>query len=183
MNTKEILQSAGKICTGCGHEFPATVDYFYKHSAGKNGLSPECKRCVITRTKINKQKPENKERYRLYGQKHQLVYQLTEQGKTVRRRSGKKYYATIRGHLSSVFKSAKRRCINHTDRSYKNYGGRGIEVRFKSFNEFVDYIINELQVDPRGLTIDRIDNDGNYEPGNIRFITNRENQRNKKRVV
>lgn len=111
----------------------------------------------------------------------QRRYSLTERGKIVGVRSGKKYYATVRGHLNSVFKAAKRRCNNRDDRSYKNYGGRGIKVYFKTFNDFINYVVNVLQVDPRGLTIDRIDNDGDYEPGNIRFVTNLKNQQNKKR--
>lgn len=73
----------------------------------------------------------------------------------------------------------KQRCTSPAYKNYKNYGGRGIKVCFKSANEFVDYVINILQVDPRGLQVDRIDNNGNYEPGNIRFVTHLENQHNK----
>ena len=41
------------------------------------------------------------------------------------------------------------------------------------------YVIDELRVDPRGLQIDRIDNDGHYEKGNIRFVTCVENNNNR----
>ncbi len=63
------------------------------------------------------------------------------------------------------------RCNNPNDVSYKYYGGRGIQCLFESCSEFTNYVINELQVDPRGLQIHRINNNGNYEPGNIKFLT------------
>jgi hypothetical protein len=71
----------------------------------------------------------------------------------------------------------KRRCINPECRAYKWYGGRGIKCLFTS-NEFVSYVMDELKVDPRRLECDRIDNDGNYERGNIRFVTHEVNMQN-----
>lgn len=79
------------------------------------------------------------------------------------------------------FVGIKQRCNNPKYKGYKNYGGRGIRCLFKSSDEFVNYIINELQIDPRKLTIDRIDNDGNYERGNIRFVTQTENLKNRRK--
>ncbi|MEK0337843.1 MAG: hypothetical protein QQN41_10460, partial [Nitrosopumilus sp.] len=90
----------------------------------------------------------------------------------------KKYYSTINGHLQGIFAAMKHRCSNPNCPTFKYYGKRGIEVCFTS-DEFVDYVVNELQVDPRGLTIDRIDNSGNYEKGNIQFVTQKENCQNR----
>ena len=90
------------------------------------------------------------------------------------------YYATIVGHLRSVFNNMGQRCNNPSNKYYKDYGGRGIQNKFKSLGDFRDYIINELKVDPRGLQIDRIDNDGHYEEGNIRFVTAKENCNNRR---
>ncbi len=108
-------------------------------------------------------------------------YSKSGKGRVTAKRGQDKYYTTIEGHLQRVFGNIKVRCNDPEHKSYKNYGARGIRVCFESLDDFRGYVINELQVDPRGLTIDRIDNDGNYEPGNIRFVTHRENQQNKGR--
>jgi hypothetical protein len=90
----------------------------------------------------------------------------------------KKIYArrkTLVGYLRRLFQVIKYRCNSPNDSKYRWYGGKGVELRFKNSQEFVDYVVNELRVDPRGLTIDRIDNNGHYEKGNIQFITAAEN--------
>ncbi len=93
----------------------------------------------------------------------------------------KKRRKTIVGHLCHCFHQMKYRCANSKCECYKWYGGRGIKCLFKTSQEFIDYVINELKIDPRGLTIDRIDNGGNYEKGNIRFVTQAENNKNRER--
>lgn len=94
----------------------------------------------------------------------------------------RKYTKTLVGYLRRVFYAMKNRCNNPKNTSYKNYGGRGINCLFKNSQELVNYVINELKIDPRGLTIDRIDNNGNYEYGNIRFVTQAENNKNRKQI-
>ena len=93
----------------------------------------------------------------------------------------RKYIRTVAGNLRMRFYGMKRRCENPDATGYHNYGGRGIKCKFKTAKEFVSYVMDELKVDPRGLQIDRIDNDGNYEPGNIRFVTAKVNSNNKRR--
>lgn len=69
------------------------------------------------------------------------------------------------------------RCRNPKDRKYPNYGGRGISVLFSSFEEF----LAEVGPRPAGkYSIDRIDNDGNYEHGNVRWATPFEQARNRR---
>ena len=75
----------------------------------------------------------------------------------------------------------KQRCDNPDNSKFKHYGGRGIECRFESNQEFVDYVINELKVDPRGLEIHRINNDGHYEKGNIEFLTDIDHKKKHKK--
>ena len=78
--------------------------------------------------------------------------------------------------LFSIYLSMKYRCYNTVCRAYKNYGGRGIIVCkewMNNFAKFYNWAMNNGYKDD--LTIDRINNDGNYEPNNCRWITKSEN--------
>ena len=67
----------------------------------------------------------------------------------------------------NCYQVAKSRCINKNHKQWDGYGGRGIEFKFTSFEEFITH----LGARPEGLSLDRIDNDGDYEPGNVRWAT------------
>jgi hypothetical protein len=77
-------------------------------------------------------------------------------------------YKTWRGMLG--------RCNNKNLPEYKNYGGRGIEVKWKSFEEFYA----DMGKKPKGYWIDRIDNNGNYEKNNCKWALPKVNQKNKR---
>ena len=80
-------------------------------------------------------------------------------------------------HGSITYKtwdSMKRRCNNPKAHNYKNYGGRGIRIKYKSINEMVA----DIGLRPsRAYSIDRIDNDKHYEKGNCQWLLISENTR------
>lgn len=76
-----------------------------------------------------------------------------------------------------VFRTARNRCRNPSHVQYHLYGGRGIEFRFESFEAFMEHI-GERPSDDHQL--DRIDNDGHYEVGNVRWVLAKDNVRNRR---
>lgn len=91
---------------------------------------------------------------------------------------------TIHGH--SVGKSPtylswqgmKKRCLDLRHKHYSNYGGRGVTVcdRWMHFENF----LADMGKRPAGLTLERINNDGNYEPSNCKWATWKEQAQNKR---
>ena len=77
-----------------------------------------------------------------------------------------------------IWQAMKNRCYNKNVPQYHNYGGRGISVCDAWRNDFMSFY-NDVGEAPEGKSIDRIDNDGNYEPGNVRWSTAKEQGRNK----
>lgn len=76
-----------------------------------------------------------------------------------------------KGQWASEYRSyqkAKDRCRNEKEAGFAHYGGRGIEFRFTSYEEFLDYMGRKPT---QRHSIDRIDNDGHYEKGNVRWAT------------
>lgn len=84
--------------------------------------------------------------------------------------------------LYNIFKSMHSRCENQKHEAYQNYGGKGIKVceEWRRFEPFCEWALANGYDETK--TIDRIDNDKGYFKENCRWVTMRENQRNKKFV-
>lgn len=72
------------------------------------------------------------------------------------------------------------RCEDPRAVGYRYYGGRGIKVceRWHDFDAYYEDIERLIGPRPDGMSMDRIDNDGDYEPGNVRWATASEQQLN-----
>jgi hypothetical protein len=74
--------------------------------------------------------------------------------------------------------SMKQRCGNSRNPAYRNYGGRGIRVCQEWQNDFSAFFAHIGKSPEPNSQVDRINNNGNYEPGNVRWTTPKENMRN-----
>lgn len=78
----------------------------------------------------------------------------------------------------NLWEGLKDRCLNPNCKKYSSYGGRGIKVDPEwriSFEAFIKHIGPRPS---KAYLVDRINNDGNYEPGNVKWSTRKEQQRN-----
>lgn len=81
--------------------------------------------------------------------------------------------------LYGIWEDMKSRCLNSNNRRYSNYGGRGISIseKWNNYLEFHNWAINNGYSE--NLTIDRINVNGNYEPSNCKWSTQKQQANNR----
>lgn len=150
---------------------------FNKNKWRPDGLQHYCKVCQ--RVKVNEKKYRQTRLEKLREKLNNPNYRKkwNERNKLLRNSNPKR-------KLRQIWKDMIIRCENPKSKFYHRYGGRGIIVceRWKTFGNFYDDMFQTYQ---KGLSIDRINNDGNYEPTNCRWISRSENSRNRitKRIL
>lgn len=103
---------------------------------------------------------------------------------STKRGTGQQYHLThglTENRFYKLWWRVKDRCFNPKCKSYHRYGGRGITLYpewIKNPVSFVDYVSKLPNSDNLKYSIDRIDNDGNYEPGNLRWASQKTQTRN-----
>lgn len=142
-----------KTCIRCHFSLPATPEFFPIGRGYVDGLQSYCKSCK--REVSRAWREQNRERHR-------------ELCRRWNRARSVEYLA---------WSAMIERCYNHKAKAYKHYGARGIAVceRWFAFESFL------ADMGPRPTptySLDRIDNNGNYEPGNCRWTTRTTQMRN-----
>ena len=85
-------------------------------------------------------------------------------------------------YLYKLWSGIIQRTTNKNNKAWHNYGGRGILVNesWKEYTVFRDWILTHLGDRPACSSFDRIDNNGHYEPGNVRWATYKQQSANRR---
>ena len=160
-----------KTCSKCKNEYPAMSEYFYSDKRAKDGLQSSCRDCskayhILHRTKGNARSKAWRRSHKTEAKAYKKVWYKSHKTEVVA--YTKRYYSTIAGHIDRLMGNIRERCYNPNCKYYKNYGGKGITLKFTK-QELTAWL-SENGIDPRGLQIHRKDNDGNYALDNIEFL-------------
>ena len=94
-------------------------------------------------------------------------------------------HTTLDGYTSRTYntwRGMKARCSNSNSISYRYYGGKNIKVCDRWLKSFSNFLI-DMGERPKGMTLDRINSTGNYEPGNCQWATYHEQTNNRSKSI
>lgn len=175
------VSNCTKSCPSC--KLTKSTTEFYKNRSRRDGYCSICKSCnEIAKHTPAKHLPgecliddcSEPTKYRGYCRIHYGRLRVSGQLPLLKNR-----HRMVSSHpVYNIYKKAKRRCQNSNDPAYFQYGGRGIEFRFESFEAFINHIGERPSPE---FTLDRFpDNNGHYEPGNVRWATMTQQNRNRR---
>lgn len=98
----------------------------------------------------------------------------------------RKKHGMSKATIHRTWRNMKDRCYNKNNKEYSDYGGRGIKVCERwldNFEAFYSDVSSLLHYNEMGYSIDRIDNNGNYEPNNVQWATKTEQNKNKRNNI